>query len=207
MNSKRRLEIIAPVLATATDNANARLDHERSQTGMRVQQSDHEYAQRILTATDKFESVEDMVFFEQSLQKSDFLKANSDEDRNSIIAAQKSYEKFTHTLGQMRKNPDGYFEMNMGNKEYNGDPHKIIKSNSMDYITGNITRMQNRKQFASESEKEGWDARIAMAKKTGDMFKTLHNNLADNFERKQKMQADREAKQQQHQERKGKGRE
>jgi hypothetical protein len=206
MNSNRRREIINSVLYAGTRSAKAKHAHNNSLTGKKVQQRDQEEAQRILAANEKFDVIEDMIVFEQALQKGDFLKATSNEDRNSIRAAQRSYEQLSKTIAQMRKTPDAYFEFVMGHKDTRGDPRKIVKGNSLDFIAGNITRMQNRKQFVPESEKEVWDARIAMAKKTIDMFKTLHDNLAANFIRKTEMRTKREAEQDDQQSRTGKGR-
>lgn len=184
MNSSHNRKIITALIGIGTKSTQKHLELEQSQLGRETREADHEFAQQILDASGKAKSVEDLVFLEQSLQKIDMMKAKAEQDRNSIAASQKNYIQFSRTIEQMRKAPGSYLRLNMGHKDTGGDPEKIVKGNSLDFITGNITRMQNRASFSPESERDIWDARIAVARKTIELFQSLHRTLVKDFERK-----------------------
>lgn len=185
MNSKANRRIVLSLAAEATNSAQKYSKAEQSSPVREARQADRDFAQKILTAAEKAESVEELVFIEKSLQKFDLMKAKTPEDRSSIVASQKRYEQLGMTLEQMRKNPDGYIMLCMANiKNANADPYKIMMDNSLSFINGNVTRMRNRASFASDSEREVWNARIIVAKKTAGLFRELHESLAAAFEQK-----------------------
>lgn len=204
-NLDRKLALRLAVLASKSASLHSGL--EQSLDAKEAQQADKDFTKEILALSKEAEAIEDVIAVEQSLQKLDLMRAKSALDKKSILATQKSYDQLTITITQMRKNPDGYFYANMSVKDTGDDPKKINKRNGLDHINGNITRMRNRSAFAQDSEREIWDARIVLAKKTGEMFKTLHTNLAANFERKLKIQEQLQEQQQQERDRKDKGRE
>jgi hypothetical protein len=87
------------------------------------------------------------------------------------------------TIEQMRRSPAEYFKANLSSPEAGGDFKKMPRSRGLKQIDGNITRLQGRDSFGDEHTRPVWEARIAMAGKTKSMLKTLHNNLAANYER------------------------
>lgn len=184
--SNRNRKFLANLTGLATQSVKAHLELEQSRPGLRARDLDRNFAQEIRDILGKAQSIEDLIFLEQSLQKLDLLKAKTPQDKSSISASQKSYTQLSKTLAHMRSTPDSYFHMNMGHKDTGGDPEKIVTGNSLDFIAGNITRMQNRASFSPDSERDVWDARIAVARKTIDLFKNLHKTLAGDFEKKQK---------------------
>lgn len=171
--------------AKATKSAQKYLEAEQSQAVRDARQADYDFAAEILFLADRAKTVEDLLALEKALQKLDLMKAKTGQDRKSILAAQKSYEQFTVTLNLMRTNPDAYFTANMGHKETGGDPKIIVRGNSLDFIAGNVVRMRNREAFAEDGEREVWAARIAVAKRTGELFAELHNGFLAAFEEKQ----------------------
>lgn len=181
MNSNHENQTFVSLALLATQSAQKYFEAEQSQAVREARQADHAFAEEILFLAGEAETVGDLVFLEQSLQKLDLLKAKTEQDKRSILASQKNYDQFTTTIGQMKKNPDAYIVSNMGHKESGGDPKAIVRGNSLDFIEGNVTRMRNREAFAPDGEREVWDARIAVAKKTGDLFKDMHSGLVENF--------------------------
>ncbi len=184
MSLKISRKSILNLVSMATKSARMHLRAERSKVVQDARQADRDFARNILAAAESAASVEDLIALEQNLQKSDLLKVKANEDRSSIIAAQRKYGQFAMTIAQMRNNPDSYIRLCMANiKNTTADPRRIITENSLAFINGNVTRMQSRAAFAPEGEREVWEARIAVAGKTADMFRELHESLAAAFER------------------------
>ncbi len=185
MTSNRNSPSAFKLASLAAESAQKYSAAEQSEIVQKARRADRDFAEEILAVAGEAKSVEDLVELEKTLQKLDHLKAKSGHDKKSILASQKSYEQFTITLGQMKKNPDAYFTANMGHKESGGDPKAIVRGNSLDFIEGNVTRMRNREGFAPDGEREVWAARIAVAKRTGDLFRDMHAGLVANFEETQ----------------------
>ncbi len=185
MNSSRKSKVRLILTSLAMKSAQKHRKAERSKVVQDARQADCRFAEEILSIAGGAKSVDELVELEKSLQKLDLLKAKTGQDGKSILAAQKSYDQFTVTLGQMRKNPDAYLTANRGHKESGGDPKAIVRGNSLDFIEGNVTRMRNREGFAPDGEREVWSARIAVAKRTGDLFRDMHAGLVADFEEKQ----------------------
>lgn len=186
MSSNRNHEFFISLTGLASESLKTHSKLEQSRLGREARAADHDFSAKIRDILGNAKTIEDLIFLEQSLQKLDLLKAKTPQDKSSISASQKSYTQLSKTLAHMRSTPDSYFHMNMGHKDTGGDPEKIVTGNSLDFIAGNITRMQNRASFSPDSERDVWDARIAVARKTIDLFKNLHKTLAGDFEKKQK---------------------
>lgn len=186
MNSKHKPSLVRGLAANAMLAAKKYATAEQSPPVQEARQADLDFAKRIRAAIEKAKTVEDLIFIEQNLQKLDLLKAKNQEDKNSIVASQKKYDQFSMTIAEMRNNPDGYIRLCMANiKNINANPYKFIMENSLAFINGNVTRMRSRMAFSPDSERDMWEARIAVAGKTSEMFAALHNSLADGFEEQQ----------------------
>lgn len=179
-------KLVRGLTARATGAARKYARAEQSPLVLEARKADDDFAEEILAAMQKVNTVEDAIFLEKSLQRMDLLRAKNEEDRDSITAAQKRYEQFGMTIELARKNPDSYIRLCMANiKNKNASPYHILAENSIAFVNGNTTRLRSRAAFVPDSERGIWDARIALAEKTIELFTELHNSLADGFEEKQ----------------------
>lgn len=140
-------------------------------------------AERILEATDNAGTIEDLIHCEMALQRLDERSAQSKQDKTGIENAKRDYRQLLETVAQMRRNSDEYFRANMAFRETGGDFRKLPRGR-VQQIHANIARLRNRSSFASEEERNIWDARIKLAEKTGEMLRAMHKSKAKEYEQR-----------------------
>ncbi len=131
---------------------------------------------RILDATEKAKSVEELIHYEMVLQKLDLLSTTGKRDKASVKNAQRDYRQLSETVSQMRENPAEYFRANVAFRDTHGD-FQIMPRGRIQHITINVARLQNRAAFAYDDEQKVCEARIALAGKTIALLRSMHKAL------------------------------
>ncbi len=149
------------------------LEAERAALGSR------ELVDRIVAATDKAKTIEDLIHYEMVLQKLDLLSATSQRDKASVKNAQSDYRQLSETVAQMRETPAEYFRANIAFRGTGGDFRKLPKGR-VQHITINIARLQERAAFAYDDEQSVCRARIAL--KTISLLRAMHEKLVKSRE-------------------------
>lgn len=184
MNSKLNKNLARILASQASKSLNRNIAARQTPEAQKARDATENFSATIYNAIDNAKTVEDLVNLEMALQEIDKTQTSSEKDMTGIENAQRDYRQLAATVEQMRRTPQEYFEANLSMKETAGDFKKMPRSRGLQQISGNKTRMQNRSSFAHEDDRKIWDARIVLADKTEAMLKTLHNNLAKNYERR-----------------------
>ncbi len=179
MGRMMRNEILTDkILMTLTTNAAKAVEKARlSRDAKNAASRNQELATFIRQRTDAATTIEDLLHLEMTLQKHDFLTAQTAADRQSIKNAQADYRQLVVGINQMRTDPKAYLVANQSSKETGGDFRKLPKSRGPQQISGNKARLQNRASFVSADQRIVWDARLHLASCTEIMLRALHKNL------------------------------
>lgn len=156
----------------------------RSERSKQADEARRKMANYILERVAKASRIEDLVRQEMTLQRLDLLAAETEEDRKSVESARTDYKQIDGTIRQMRRNPDEYFQGNMGMRDVGEDFKKFPRSKGLQQLAANRARFRNRAAFLPATDRLIWDARIKLADETERRLKKLHRDLARLFQRK-----------------------
>ncbi len=179
MNRKKKRSIapsLAGILFSITSRvAEAREKMRATPEAAKYREEQEEFTKAIMRATESAKRVEDLIYLEMALQEMDRAQAQTEQETGSINKAQTAYQELLHTVDQMRRSPEEYFEANLSISSQ--EPEKMPDVRGSAKIRGNLARLQNRAMFANEEDRSVWEARISLAHKMNSMLKTMHKDL------------------------------